>query len=210
MKQIILTWVFAIFTITSVFSQQKQLDRNMKTALLIIDIQNDYFEKGAMTLVGSYEASKNARLIINKFRADSLPIIYIQHIATSPSAAFFLPDTEGADIHESLKPLDHEKVIIKHYPNSFRGTELLDYLKSQNVVDLVICGMMTHMCINAATRAAKDFGYKCIVIGDACATKDLEINGQIVKAKDVQNSFLAALNSFYSSVITAEQYLELK
>ncbi len=102
----------------------------------------------------------------------------------------------------------NEKVIVKHYPNSFRETDLLDHLKSLHITDLVLCGMMTHMCVDATTRAAKDFGLTCTVIGDACATKNMEINGQMVKAIDVQNSFLAALNYFYSTVVTTKDYLD--
>jgi nicotinamidase-related amidase len=113
----------------------------------------------------------------------------------------------GAEIHENVKPLETEKIISKHYPNSFRETELLEYLKSKNITDLVICGMMTHMCIDATTRAAKDFGFNCTLIGDACATRDLEINGQQVKSDDVQKSFLAALNYFYALVKITQEYL---
>lgn len=74
----------------------------------------------------------------------------------------------------------------------------------------MICGMMTHMCVDATTRAAKDMGYDIVLIGDACATKDLEINGQKVKAEEVQKSFLAALNYYYSIVLTTYQYFETK
>ena len=182
----------------------------MGSALIIIDIQNDYFEGGSMSLVGSEKASENAKQILEQFRADSLPIVHIQHIAARPTATFFLPETKGAEIHENVKPLGQEKVIVKHFPNSFRETELLGYLKNENITDLVICGMMTHMCIDATTRAAKDFGFNIILIGDACATKDQEINGQVVKAEEVQKSFLAALNYYYSSVKTTQQYLEEK
>lgn len=196
--------------VTFGFSQPQQVKENMKTALIIIDIQNDYFEKGTMTLVGSEKASENARLVLDRFRAVKLPIIHIQHIATSSSATFFLPNTVGAEIHQNVKPLEHEKVIVKHYPNSFRETELLDYLKTNNITDLVICGMMTHMCIDATTRAAKDFGFNCILLGDACATKNLELNGQSVKAEEVQISFLAALNGSYARVKQTKQYLEEK
>jgi len=182
----------------------------MKTALIVIDIQNDYFDKGTMALVGSDKASENARLLLDRFRADCLPLIHIQHIATRPTATFFLPNTKGAEIHDNVKPLGQEKVIVKHYPNSFRETELLDYLKSKNITDLVICGMMTHMCVDATARAAKDFGFNLVLIGDACATKDQEINGQIVKAEEVQKSFLAALNYFYATVTTTKQYLDKK
>ncbi|MDD4821690.1 MAG: cysteine hydrolase family protein [Bacteroidales bacterium] len=180
----------------------------MKTALLSIDIQNDYFENGTMSLVDAAQASRNARLILDKFRADNQSIVHIQHIATRPTATFFLPDTWGAEIHDTVKPLEGEKVIVKHYPNSFRETELFDYLSGQQITDLVICGMMTHMCVDATVRAAKDLGFNVILIGDACSTKSLEIQGQTVAADDVQKSFLAALNYFYSTVMTTQTYLE--
>jgi nicotinamidase-related amidase len=207
MKQIILTLIIYCLIPNLVFSQRKQSGQNMNTALLIIDIQNDYFDKGTMPLVGSDNASNNAKLILERFRTDCLPVIHIQHIATRPSATFFLPNTKGAEIHDNVKPIGDEKVIVKHYPNSFRETELLDYLKSKNITDLVICGMMTHMCVDATVRAAKDYGFNIILISDACATKDLEINGQIAKAEEVQISFLSALNYSYATVKTTNNYL---
>lgn len=179
----------------------------MKTALMIIDLQNDYFEGGTMSLAGSDKASENAKLILEKFRSNNSSVIHIQHIAARPEATFFRPNTKGAEIHVNVKPTENEKVIVKHYPNSFRDTELLDYLKSKNITDLVICGMMTHMCVDSTVRAAKDFGFNIILIGDACATKNQEINGQPVKAEEVQKSFLAALNYFYATVTTTKQYL---
>jgi nicotinamidase-related amidase len=182
----------------------------LSTAFVIIDIQNDYFPNGTMTLVGSDAASLNARKILDRFRDKGLPIVHIQHIAASPNATFFLPQTRGAEIHENLRPNENEKIIIKHFPNSFRDTVLLEYLKSKEIKNLVICGMMTHMCVDATTRAAKDFGFNCVVIGDACATRKLEIMGVSVEAQDIHNSFLAALNGFYSTVITTKEYLNEK
>jgi len=182
----------------------------MKKALVIIDIQNDYFENGTMALVGVEEASLNARKILDKFRSEGLPVIYIQHLASSPKATFFLPMTVGAEIHKNIKPTANEKVIIKQYPNSFRETVLLEYLKSNDITELVLCGMMTHMCVDATVRAAKDFGFNCTVISDACATRDLEINGETVKASEVHKSFLAAFNGFYASVKTTKEFLEEK
>lgn len=180
----------------------------MKTALLLIDIQNDYFDGGAMTLVGSREASENARLLLDKFRAGKQTIIHVQHIATRPDATFFLPDTAGAEINDTVKPMGSEKVVVKNYPNSFRETDLLAYLQSTGVTDLVVCGMMTHMCIDATVRAAKDLDFKLTLIGDACATRDLEIEGERVPAKAVHNSFLAALNGTYATVTSCKYYLE--
>ncbi len=179
-----------------------------KKALLLIDIQNDYFEQGKMVLEGADAAAENAQLILQRFRHENLPVIHMQHVAVRQDATFFIPGTDGVVIHETVKPLEQEKVIIKHYPNSFRDTVLLAYLKEKEITDLVICGMMTHMCIDATTRAAKDWGYDCVLISDACATKDLEINGASVKAGEVQKAFLAALGYFYSTVQSAEAYLD--
>ena len=100
-----------------------------------------------------------------------------------------------------------EKVIEKNFPNSFRDTDLLDYLHSEGITDLVVCGMMTQMCVDATVRAAKDFGFSCTLIGDACATKDLEIGGKTVSAADVQAAFLAAMNYFYATISGTEEYL---
>ena len=204
MKRTLFITILTFLSLNLTFSQTTN-NLKMNRALIIIDIQNDYFDKGTMTLVGSDKASKNAKLVLEQFRKEKLPIIHIQHIATRPTATFFLPDTEGVKIHENVKPFGQEKVIIKHYPNSFRETELLDYLKMNNISDLTICGMMTHMCIDATTRAAYDFGFKCIVIGDACATKDLEFNGQIATAKDVQIAFLSALDGTFADIKTTHE-----
>jgi nicotinamidase-related amidase len=209
MKHLLFTVAIVCFSLFLGFSQQPQI-KKMNTALILIDIQNDYFENGTMTLVGSEQASLNASLVLDKFRAEGLPIIHIQHIAARPNATFFLPQTKGAEIHDNVKPKENEKVIIKHYPNSFRETALLEYLKDKDITDLVVCGMMTHMCVDATVRAAKDFGFNCTVISDACATRDLTINGITVKAADVHNSFLAAFNGAYATVVNTKQYLEAK
>lgn len=180
----------------------------MKSALLIVDVQNDYFEDGANPLVRSLETLLNIKKLLEHFRVHNDTVIFIRHLATSPSATFFKPDTLGSEIHSSLDVLPEEKVVVKHFPNSFRDTELHQILQKQGISDLVICGMMSHMCIDATTRAAKDLGYTCTVIDDACTTKDLQINGITIPAIDVHNSFMAALNYFYSQVIKTEQYLK--
>ena len=206
MKQIILTVLIVILS-EFVFGQDNTKNMETKKALIIIDIQNDYFEGGANPLIGSDEASRNAKNLLKYFREKSRTVIHIQHFSTRAGSTFFIPNTIGVEIHENVVPISGEKVIAKNYPNSFRETNLLDYLKSNNITDLVICGMMTHMCVDATTRAAKDFGFICVVIGDACATRNLEIQGKSVSASEVQKSFLAALNYFYSTVKNTQEYL---
>lgn len=172
----------------------------MNQALVIIDIQNDYFPGGAMELVGSPEAGNRARRLLERFRDKSLPVIHIQHVAKGPGATFFLPDTPGVEIHGSVTPLEGETLFRKHYPNSFRETPLLEHLRDHGIGSLVIAGMMTHMCIDTSTRAAADFGFRCTLAHDACATRALAFGEAKVPAAEVQAAFLAALDGSFASV----------
>jgi len=178
------------------------------SALLLIDIQNDYFPGGKMELTGSVEAGINAGKILSRCREAGIPVIHIQHLSVRPGAAFFIPGTEGADIHVSVAPLRGEKIIQKNFPNSFRNTELLEYLRSKNVNKLIICGMMTHMCVDATVRAAFDYGFECIVAGDACAARDLVNVDVRVPALHVHNAFLAALGAVYAEIQTAAELIK--
>lgn len=176
----------------------------MTQALLLIDIQNDYFPGGAMELAGSPQAGIQAGKLLAAFRQKSLPVIHVQHVSTRPGATFFLPDTPGVRIHESVAPLEDETVLQKNFPNSFRETPLLAHLRSIDVTQLVIAGMMTQMCIDTSTRAAADLGFQCVLAHDACATKALSFGGATVSAADVQTAFLAALNGLFARVLSAD------
>lgn len=179
----------------------------MKQCLLLVDIQNDYFTGGKMELVGIDKAVLNAKKVLQKFRDENKTVIHIQHIATKKGATFFLPGTTGSEINETVTPLKNELVIEKHFPNSFRDTSLLHTLKEKEIGELIICGAMSHMCIDATTRAAFDYGFSCIVIKDACATKDLIIDGETIVVTKVHNAFMAALKGTYARVISTKEYL---
>jgi nicotinamidase-related amidase len=175
----------------------------MKQGLLLIDIQNDYFPGGAMELVGMAAAAERAAKLLAKFRQENRRIYFIQHLAKRPGATFFLPGTTGAEINAMVAPLVGEPVITKHFPNSFRETGLVEVLRRDGVAKLVIAGAMSHMCIDATTRAAFDLGYSCIVVEDACATRDVEFKGEKIRAADVHGAFMAALQMVYAEVVTA-------
>jgi nicotinamidase-related amidase len=179
----------------------------MKTGLLLVDLQNDYFPGGKMELIGILQASEKARNLLDHFRRNNVPVFHVQHISIHLGATFFLPRTEGGKIHTTVEPLAGEKVFQKHFPNSFRETQLLETLRKQDVVDLVIAGAMSHMCVDATVRAACDLGFTCTVIEDACATKDLEFRGSLVPAAHVHRAFMAALHAAYAKVMTAEEFL---
>lgn len=165
----------------------------MKQGLLLIDIQNDFFTGCRMELVRMEEAAARAGRILAEFRKTGLPVFHVRHLSIRPGATFFLPDTTGAEIHESVMPQPEEPVITKHFPNSFRETGLLDQLRQADIKELVICGAMSHMCIDATTRAAFDLGYTCSAIEDACASRALAFKGIEVPAQQIHAAFLAAL-----------------
>lgn len=179
----------------------------MTTALLMIDIQNDYFPGGRMELEGSSEAAEQARMVLDLFRQKKWPLIHIQHLSARPGAPFFIPGTEGVEIHSTLCPLPEERVIQKFFPNSFRKTLLLEHLQEEKINHLVITGMMTHMCVEATTRAAFDYGFKCTVLHDACATRSLSFGGETVPVRQVQAVSLATLAAVYAKVVSTRDYL---
>ena len=180
----------------------------MNKALLLVDIQNDYFPGGKMELLGMKEAAAQAQALLAEFRRQDWPTYHIQHVSIRKGAPFFLPDTPGVEIHASLAALPGETVIEKHFPNSFRDTGLKERLTAAGVAELVICGAMSHMCIDATTRAAVDHGFSCIVIHDACATRDLTFGEAVIPALQVHGAFMAALASFYARVVSVEDFLK--
>jgi nicotinamidase-related amidase len=179
----------------------------MKQALLLIDLQNDYFPGGQMELVGIEPAAARARTMLLTFRKSGLPIFHVKHMSLGPEATFFLPDTTGVEIHGTLKPLPEEPIVQKHFPNSFRETGLLEALCEAGIGDLVICGAMSHMCIDATTRAAFDHSLHCRVIHDACATRNLVFGGLEVPAALVHAAFMAALRARYAQVLSMGEFL---
>jgi nicotinamidase-related amidase len=178
----------------------------MTKALVLVDIQKDYFPGGKMELPDIGRASENAGRLLRLCREKSIPILHIQNISTRPGAMAFLPGTAGAEIHPSVMPLPGETVIVKHYANSFRDTDLYEQLKSRGIQELIICGAMSNMCIDATTRAAFDLGFTCTVVEDACAARDLQFNGVAVEAAKVHAAFMAALAYVYARVVSIDQF----
>jgi len=174
-------------------------------ALIVVDIQNDYFPGGAHPLVGPEAAAERARLLLDAFRASGETVVHVQHVWDEPDAPFMRPGTVGVEIHPSLAPAEGETVIRKAHPNSFLETGLEELLRGASVDSLVVCGMMTSMCVDATVRAASDLGFAVSVAHDACAAPNLVFAGREVPAADVHAAFLAALDGSYARVAAAEE-----
>lgn len=186
--------IFFLFSLVLCLS----LSAQNKRALILIDIQNFYYPGGASALHQPEIAGKNAQLVLEHFRENNELVVHIRHN--------FEP---GGEIHEDVQPLDSEKIISKDHVNSFKDTDLLEYLQANNISELVLVGMQTHMCLEAATRAASDYNFKCTVIEDACATKDLKFGDKVIKAEDVHFSTLSTLKS-YATITNVKDFFHLK
>lgn len=130
-----------------------------KSALLLIDIQNDYFYKGKMEFKGSYEVAAKAKKTLDSFRKKRKTVIHIQHIALNKNASHFVSGTYGAEIYEDVAPIEGEMIIVKNTSNGFTETGLFEYLKNNQIENLTIVGMLNDMSNDPTVRTAKDLGF---------------------------------------------------
>jgi nicotinamidase-related amidase len=177
----------------------------MSRALVIIDIQRDYFPGGAYPLVGPEVAAANAKRVLEAFRDNGEPIVHLQHVWDAPDATFMRPGTDGIEIHADVAPEDDETVLRKTEPNGFVGTALERELRGHGVEEVVVAGMMSSMCVDATVRAAVDLGFTATVVHDACAAPDLEFAGEAIPGATVHGAFMAALGDGYARLVRADE-----
>ena len=178
----------------------------MSRALVIIDIQRDYFPGGAHPLHEPQAAAAAARSVLECFRAQGEPVFHIQHVWDAPEATFMRPGSDGVELHPAVAPAAGERLITKQAPNAFLGTPLERELREHGVDQLVVCGMMTSMCVDASVRAAVDLGFAVTLVHDACAAPALSFGGVEVAAPAVQVAFVGALAEGYASVVAAAEF----
>ncbi|OIH94996.1 MULTISPECIES: cysteine hydrolase family protein [unclassified Curtobacterium] len=172
----------------------------MTRALVLVDIQRDYFPGGAFPLIEPEAAATAARTVLEKFRASGELVVHVFHVSTDPDASFFRPGTAGVEFHPSVEPAEGEVVLEKHRPNSFIDTGLRGVLDDADVTELVIVGMMSSMCIDSTTRAAHELGYRNIVVPDACTAPDLRYGDTVVPGAAVHAAFMAALDGSFATL----------
>ncbi len=153
-------------------------------------------------------AADKAAQALQAFRQAGDAVIHVRHEFTSEDAPFFTPGSEGAHLHPKVLNEGSEPVVLKHFVNAFRETQLRTVLEQRSITDLVVVGSMSHMCIDAVVRAAADLGYKVTVLHDACATRDQEFNGQVIPAAQVHGAYMASLAFGYASVVSTQEYLQ--
>ena len=176
-----------------------------KRAILVVDLQNEYWPTGNMPLEGIEAAAENAARVIAHARTKGDLIVNIRH--EIPGGPIFVPGSTGAQINDVVAPAGDEAVITKNFPNSFRDTGLKALLDENGVQDVIVIGAMSHMCIDATTRAANDHGFATTTIHDACATRDIEFGGQTAPAAHVHTAIMGALAFLYGDVVSTQDFL---
>lgn len=179
----------------------------MAKAVIVIDLQNDYFPGGKLPLTGIEPAAANASAVIANARDNGVAVLHVRH-ESAADALFFVAGSQGAQIHAAVAPQQGEVVIVKQHVNAFRETPLAQQLQQHGVTDVTIVGAMSHMCVDACVRAAADLGYTVTVLHDACATMDLDFEGSKVPAAHVHATMMAAFQFGYATVRSTQVYLQ--
>ena len=177
----------------------------MNQALLLIDIQNDYFPGGGWSWPAALRPAPRPVSCCGPSGRKHFPSFTFSIYPLARGLPFSCPTPVVSKSIRAWLPAPDEIVIQKNFPNSFRGTPLLDHLRERDVGQLVIGGMMTHMCIDSTTRAAADLGFECFLARDACATKTLSFGGETIPAASVQTAFLASLNGLFAKVQSVDE-----
>ncbi|ORE00873.1 Isochorismatase hydrolase [Rhizopus microsporus var. microsporus] len=181
----------------------------MKEALVIVDVQNDYFPNGKFPTDSPVETAEAIAKLIQKFREEKKEVVHVTHVVPNPTEKFpfFQEGTWGVQVHDLVKPLPTEKYIVKNYSNGFHETDLEEHLRSKGIDRIIVVGMMIHNCVNATVYAGKDAGFDCIVVDEAVNTFDQALHGEVIKAKDIKKAFLAGIQFYYAKVLKLEDVL---
>ena len=176
-----------------------------KRAIIVIDLQNEYWPNGNLPLENIEAAAANAARVIAHGREAGDLIVNVRH--EMQGAPVFVPGSKGVEINNAVAPGEGEPVITKNFPNAFRETGLKTLLEEKGIEEVVAIGAMSHTCVDATVRAANDVGYKTVTVHDACATRDLAFNGTTVPAAHVHAALMAAFAFAYGEVISTGDFL---
>jgi len=178
------------------------------TALLVIDIQNEYFA-GKLPIPDGLAVVRNANRLIALADRHGMPVFHIQQWG-SAERPLFTQNTVMAEIHPEVQRAAHHSVVRKTFPSSFAGTDLQQQLQARGVKKLIISGLMTNNCVAASAFDGGAHGYQVIVASDASATRDIESwDGSVVSHKDLHKAVLTGLSDAVAEIRTTSEILEL-
>lgn len=173
------------------------------TALLLIDFQMDYFFPDKVWIPDGEQTVTYASRLVHWADLNGIAVVHVQHVSHAPGAPVFAYGSKGAELHPVVQPLAHHRLIQKGMPSSFNGTELKEFLAGRGIKTLVVCGLMTHMCVSTTARDAVHLGLRVIVAGDACATRALPgfIGGEGMDHRTLHRAALIALSDRFADIL---------
>lgn len=178
------------------------------TALIAIDFQNEYFS-GRMPIPDGLAALRQTRRLIDWADRHAMPVFHAQHIAPADSP-IFAEGSEAFSIHAELRPAAHHTVLTKATPSAFAGTALETELQARGIRTLVLTGLMTHMCVSATAFDAAPRGYHSLIVSDACATRDLDLeDGGVLGHRELHRAALRGVSDVVAEVRTTADVLAL-
>lgn len=181
------------------------------TALIIIDIQNEYFNGGGLPLLESESTAANAKVLLEWARQNAITVLHIRHLAKNASSPIFSSNSKTSEIAAIVSPLISERIFIKHFPNAFLGTDLHAFLTNHKIDTLIACGMMTHTCVASTSQAAAELGYSVILAKNACTTRSLPVGnaGQAMDYKTIHEATLVALSDAIAEIMGTDEIIAL-
>jgi nicotinamidase-related amidase len=179
----------------------------MKRAILVIDVQNEYFN-GKLPVTYPEDSFVNILKIVDAANLHGIPVIIIRHGNKQSSASLFVENSKGWQIHDKLLQKRYLKIIDKSLPGSFTNTELEAVLKTLGIETVVICGYMTQMCCDTTARQAFHIGYNVEFLSDATGTLAvLNYAGQI-SAQALHEAILVTQAMRFSKVISTSEWIK--
>jgi nicotinamidase-related amidase len=170
--------------------------------LVLIDLQNEY-RAGPVALPAVDAAIASAARLLARARAGGANIFHVAH--RGKPGGLFDRDAERGAIVADLAPLADEALIEKQLPNAFAGTDLQARLAASGRKNVILAGLMTHMCISSTARAGLDLGFRITVDAGSCATRDLpDGNGGVIPAATVHEVALAELSDRFAIIVRGD------
>ena len=179
---------------------------NMRKALLVIDVQNEYFSgKLKVTYPDTKLSLRHIFQLMEAAKKYNMPVIVVQHTGLENT---FVNGTEGWELHPALLAASYDYYVEKTKPSSFYKTSLEDILQQEKITDVVISGYMTQMCCDTTAREAFHKGYGVEFIKDATGTIDVANEIGTISGKDLHHATLMAQSLRFSKVLSTEEWLE--
>ncbi len=180
----------------------------MKRALLVIDVQNEYFEGGALPISHPSDHFQNILEVMDAAHAAGVTTVVVRHHQPAPDSPLFCKGSKHWELHPEVAKRPYDLLLDKTLPGSFTGTQLETYLRERGIDTVTISGYMTQICCDTTARQAMHRGFKVEFLSDATGTLDLENRAGSIKANDLQKAILISQQMFISEVISKDEFLE--